>query len=78
MEISGKEDVVRARWLKTGEMMPRSNHSATYVPPKVAGCTFPSGYVLAFGGNTNGSVSSSLDLLDLSSLTWVEKHKLRR
>lgn len=72
MEISGKEDVVRARWLKTGEMMPRSNHSATYVPPKVAGCTFPSGYVLAFGGNTNGSVSSSLDLLDLSSLTWVE------
>lgn len=72
MEISGREDAVRARWVKTGEMTPRSNHSATYVPPRVAGCAFPSGYVLAFGGNTNGSVSSSLDLLDLSSLTWVD------
>ena len=53
-------------------MKPRSNHSATYVPPRIAGPAFPSGYVLVFGGNWNGRVCSSLDLLDLSTWTWME------
>ena len=53
-------------------MTARSNHTATYVPPRIAGSTFPSGYVIAFGGNSNGSPCNTLDLLDLSTFSWIE------
>lgn len=61
-----------AKWIKTGRMTPRSNHSATFVPPRLAGAQFPDGYLLVFGGNTNGRCDDSLAILDLQSFEWTE------
>jgi len=60
-----------ARWVKTGQMTPRSNHSATFVPPRLAGAQFPAGYLLVFGGNVNGCCVDSLELLDLETYAWT-------
>lgn len=70
MEIHMEGDRITAQWCKTGGMLPRANHSATYVPPSVAGALYPKGYVLLFGGCVEGASSNSLSLLDLSSFTW--------
>ncbi|CAJ1427662.1 unnamed protein product [Effrenium voratum] len=72
MEINFEEAAVTARWLKVGEMVPRANHTATFVPPSIAGDAFPQGYVVVFGGCIDGQASNCLELLDLSSMQWLE------
>lgn len=71
MEIECGDDV-KARWLRTGSMTPRANHSATYVPPQIAGPLYPDGYLVVFGGCINGANSNALSLLDLSTYDWSE------
>eukprot|EP00931_Biecheleriopsis_adriatica_P025054 TRINITY_DN15484_c0_g1_i1.p1 TRINITY_DN15484_c0_g1~~TRINITY_DN15484_c0_g1_i1.p1 ORF type:complete len:285 (-),score=20.07 TRINITY_DN15484_c0_g1_i1:36-890(-) len=51
-------------------MSPRSNHTATFIPPRVAGPTFEDGFLLVFGGNVSGRASNSVDVLDLATMTW--------
>mmetsp|Transcript_38576 Transcript_38576/g.110821 ORF Transcript_38576/g.110821 Transcript_38576/m.110821 type:complete len:620 (-) Transcript_38576:197-2056(-) len=58
-------------WVATGEMAPRSNHSATYVPPRLAGAQFPEGYLAVVGGNKSGYLSHDVELLDLKTNTWI-------
>ena len=53
-------------------MMPRANHSATYVPPSIAGDSYPDGYLLVFGGCVNGASSNAMSLLDFSNYQWTE------
>jgi hypothetical protein len=63
-----------AKWIKIGVMTPRSNHSATFVPPRLAGTQFPEGYLLVFGGNVNGRATDSLEVLDLRTYKWTPVH----
>eukprot|EP00438_Fugacium_kawagutii_P018330 Skav212479 [mRNA] locus=scaffold385:407012:408583:- [translate_table: standard] len=72
MEIECGDGDVKARWLRTGSMTPRANHSATYVPPRIAGHLYPNGYLVVFGGCVNGGNSNAMSLLDLSSYHWSE------
>ena len=73
MEIDCR-DGVKARWLRTGSMMPRANHTATYVPPRIAGGLYPDGYLLLFGGCIGGQSCNEMTLLDLSNYHWSEVH----
>lgn len=59
-----------ARWCYNGPMRPRSNHTATYVPPGVSGTRYTHGYLLVFGGNVGGVVVNTVDVLDLEDMTW--------
>jgi len=65
----------KAAWVKVGDMLEsRSNHSATFVPPRIAGPAYPKGYLLAFGGNSRGRVNASVDILDLEGFTWTREY----
>lgn len=70
LEVSFPEGGPRGRWVCTGEMTARSNHSATYVPPRLAGPRFPKGYLVTVGGNRSGFVSDDVEILDLETNTW--------
>ena len=72
MEIDCRDGAVKARWVRTGSQMPRANHSATYVPPSIAGHLYPDGYLLVFGGCVNGTNSNAMSLLDFSNYHWTE------
>ena len=64
---------VTARWVRTGTMdKARANHSATYVPPGVAGSLYPKGYIVIMGGCVDGANSDSVSLVDLSNFHWSE------
>lgn len=65
-----KQQMPKARWRSVTRMTPRSNHSATYVPARAAGPFYEQGYLMLFGGNSDGRVSNSVDVLDLSTFTW--------
>jgi len=59
-----------ARWCHTCAMTPRSNHTATYIPPCVAGPRYTHGCLLIFGGNSGGRATNTIDILDLEDMTW--------
>lgn len=61
---------VKATWLSTFRMTPRSNHTATYVPAHVCGPPYDKGFLMVFGGNVHGQVSNTLDILDLATMEW--------
>lgn len=68
---------VQARWINSGEMPARANHSATFVPPSAAGGNFPKGYVLLLGGIQAHCTTESADILDLSTFEILRGTDLR-
>lgn len=76
LEISFSEDSPPVgRWASIGPMTPRSNHTATFVPPGSARAgMYPHGMLLVFGGNVRGQVVNSIDVLDLESMAWSLGH----
>lgn len=63
----------QAAWEHSGQMPCKlSNHSATFVPARVAGPSFPDGYLLIFGGNDDGDVTNGLHVLDIATFKWVD------
>lgn len=69
-QIEFSEDGPQARWLRSGAMPARSNHTATFVPPRIAGDMYPEGYLFVFGGNMMGRATNNIDVLDLKTFTW--------
>jgi len=69
-QIEFSDDGPQATWLRSGTMLARSNHTATFVPPRLAGDSYPEGYLLVFGGNTMGRATNDIDVLDLQTFTW--------
>lgn len=65
-----EEPLPSARWLHVGSMTPRSNHSATFVPARLAGSLYARGALVLFGGNVRGRCSNTVDVLDLESMSW--------
>eukprot|EP00931_Biecheleriopsis_adriatica_P105764 TRINITY_DN8029_c0_g1_i1.p1 TRINITY_DN8029_c0_g1~~TRINITY_DN8029_c0_g1_i1.p1 ORF type:complete len:758 (-),score=100.65 TRINITY_DN8029_c0_g1_i1:138-2372(-) len=61
---------LKATWLRLGTMTPRACHSATFVPPSVAGSEYPKGYLLLFGGTVQGRCVNTTDVLDMNSMEW--------
>lgn len=59
-----------ARWTHVGQMRPRSNHTATFIPPSAAGTQYLQGYVFVFGGTMAGHTVNTVDVLDLETFTW--------
>jgi len=49
---------------------PRASHTSTYVPPSIAGSSYPRGYLLLVGGMQLGHATSDVELLDLETLAW--------
>lgn len=76
LEISFPEgSLPTGRWAAIGPMTPRSNHTATFVPPESARAgMYPHGMLLVFGGNVRGQVVNSIDVLDLESMAWTVGH----
>lgn len=73
LEIHVTSEQVCAKWVRTGQMpRSRSNHTATFIPPRVSGPNLPAGYLLIFAGNEDGDVTNTLDLLDLATFRWCE------
>lgn len=59
-----------ASWTYLGQMRPRSNHTATFIPPSAAGPRYLNGYVLLFGGTMSGHTVNNIDVLDLETFAW--------
>lgn len=75
LEVHVTSNQVRAKWVHTGQMpSDRSNHTATFIPPRVSGPSFPAGYLLVFAGNQDGEVTNTLDVLDLDTFRWCDAY----
>eukprot|EP00928_Gymnodinium_smaydae_P044427 TRINITY_DN29636_c0_g1_i1.p1 TRINITY_DN29636_c0_g1~~TRINITY_DN29636_c0_g1_i1.p1 ORF type:complete len:496 (+),score=20.28 TRINITY_DN29636_c0_g1_i1:42-1529(+) len=67
---------VSAEWCIVGQLLsPRIDHSATFVPGRIAGSSYPHGYVLLIGGR-GMHTSGCMELLDLGkyechNLSWA-------
>lgn len=66
----GEEGCIEAKWEKVGHLSRLSNHSATFIPPALAGATYPEGYVLVAGGLHDSREIASVGVLDLQTFSW--------
>jgi len=63
----------KAKWVHVDRFDALASHTATFVPPRLAGTSYPEGYVLVFGGNRRGVVTNSVAVLDLDTLVWQSR-----
>lgn len=71
-EITMQEDgELSARWQHIGALTALSNHTCTYVPPRLSGEQYPKGYAVVVGGIQGGMTVGDVGVLDLSTFAWT-------